>query len=197
MALGLGLHLKSIAQDLPIDCYDLHEPHQLLAQLDEYDHLRRVFRLCAVHVFRNIKTTAVDEPMKKIMHSLICVEHPDFAGTLKRIESTGGKAGSGIMWFLFLWYIYRLICYNFSDWVQDKLRSRFALPGMCWEESFIPRVVWQNGDSNSNVVESLHADVNSEGLHCSLVCGLKKGLRFDMMKLQSIKATKNNFYCMH
>ncbi|KIM57904.1 hypothetical protein SCLCIDRAFT_16855 [Scleroderma citrinum Foug A] len=166
-AKGLGLHLKSIAQDLPMDHYDLHEPHQLLAQLDEYDHLRRVFRLCAVHMFCNIKTTAVDEPMKNIMHSLICVEHPDFAGTLKRIELTGGKAG--------------------SDWVQDKLCSRFALPGMCWEESFIPRIVWQNGDSNSNVVESLHADVNSEGLHCSLVCGLKKGLCFDMMKLQSIK----------
>ena len=90
--------------------------------------------------------------------------------------------------------MYGLIYYNFPDWVQDKLRSRFALPGMCWEESFIPQVVWKNGDSNSNVVESLHADVNSEGLHCSLVCGLKKGLRFDMMKLQSIKVTKNFFF---
>lgn len=86
---------------MPLNCYDLHEPHRLLAQLDEYDHLRRVFRLCAVHVFRNIKTAAVDEPTKNIMRSLVCVKHSDFAGALKKIESTGGKAGSGMLWFSF------------------------------------------------------------------------------------------------
>ena len=78
----------------------------------------------------------------------------------------------------------------YLDWVQDKLCSRFALPGMCWERSFIPQAIWKYGDSNSNVVESLHADVNREGIQCSLVCGVKKGLHFDMMKLQSIKVCK-------
>ena len=74
--------------------------------------------------------------------------------------------------------------------MQDKLRSHFALAGMCWERSFIPQAIWKIGDSNSNVVEALHADVNSEGAQCSLVSGVKKGLHFDMMKLQSIKVHK-------
>ena len=60
---------------------------------------------------------------------------------------------------------------------------------MCWAQSFIPRVVWQNGDTTSNIVEALHADVNSEGIHCSLVCGVKKSLRFDKMKSGSIEVS--------
>lgn len=34
-----------------------------------------------------------------MMRSLICLEHPDFDGTLRRIESEGGKAGSGMYLF--------------------------------------------------------------------------------------------------
>jgi hypothetical protein len=75
----------------------------------------------------------------------------------------------------------------FQDWVQDKIRSKFALQGICWQESFIPKVVWQVGDSSSNIIESLHADANTEGTSCTLVGGVKKGQFFDKMKLQSLK----------
>jgi hypothetical protein len=71
--------------------------------------------------------------------------------------------------------------------VQDKIRSNFALQGICWEKSFIPKLVWQVGNSTSNVIESLHADANSEGTSCTLVGGVKKGQHFDKMKLQSLE----------
>jgi hypothetical protein len=79
-----------------------------------------------------------------------------------------------------------LLILLFQDWVQDKIRSKFALQGICWQESFIPKVVWQVGDSSSNIIESLHADVNTEGTTCTLVGGVKKGQFFDKMKLQSL-----------
>ncbi|KAF8834027.1 hypothetical protein BDN67DRAFT_985620, partial [Paxillus ammoniavirescens] len=108
-----------------------------------------------VHIFRNIKTSPVNDSVKNIMRSLM----------------SAGKGG--------------------HDWVQDKIRSQFAFPALCWSQSFIPRVVWQNGDANSNIIEALHADINSEGRHCSLVHGMKNGLRFDKMKSNSIKI------CLH
>jgi|SRR5882762_7525548 hypothetical protein len=74
-----------------------------------------------------------------------------------------------------------------SDWVQDKIRSQFALQGICWQRSYIPKLVWQVGDSTSNIIESLHADANAEGTLCTLVGGVKKGQHLDKMKLQSIQ----------
>jgi hypothetical protein len=93
---GLGLHLKELAQKIP-SRYDLHEPNRLISSLSEYDHLHRIFRLCHVHVFRNINDLkeSVSENIKKKMKSLVCVEHPDFEGTLLDIERDGGKAGTG------------------------------------------------------------------------------------------------------
>lgn len=95
-ALGLGLHLRSLAQQLP-PRPDLHEPTRMLGCLSEYDHLRRIFRLCRIHFFRNIQKSAVPEPVKSLMRELACVEHDDFAGTVSRIETEGGKAGQGTL----------------------------------------------------------------------------------------------------
>jgi len=92
--LGLGLHLKALAAKLPLR-YDLHEPHRTLASLSEYEHLHRIFRLCHVHVARNIKEAVVPEHVKNKMRSLICIEHVDFQGCLHDIECEGGKAGAG------------------------------------------------------------------------------------------------------
>src|ERR1700734_434794 len=75
----------------------------------------------------------------------------------------------------------------FQGWVQDKIRSKFALPGICWQKSFILKLVWQVGDSTSNIIESLHADANTEGTSWTLVGGMQKGQHFDMMKLQSLQ----------
>lgn len=58
---------------------------------------------------------------------------------------------------------------------------------MCWEKSFIPLAVWQSGERNDNLIESSHFDVNQDGRRCSLVAGIEKGRRFDLMKLRSLK----------
>lgn len=73
-----------------------------------------------------------------------------------------------------------------SDWVQDKVRSKFAFPGLCWEKSFIPEDVWKAGEGHSNLIESVHADVNREGIRCTLLGGLKKGQAFDKMKMKTL-----------
>ncbi|KIK75466.1 hypothetical protein PAXRUDRAFT_36981 [Paxillus rubicundulus Ve08.2h10] len=92
-AKGLGLHLQWLAQQIP-DHFDLHQPDCLLSTLDEYDHLRRVFQLCSIHIYQNIKTSHVEESVKNMMWSLVCMEHPDFTGTMEKIEQDGGKPGA-------------------------------------------------------------------------------------------------------
>jgi hypothetical protein len=66
---------------------------------------------------------------------------------------------------------------------------------MCWAKSFIPKLVWQIGDSTSNIIESLHSDVNSEGITCSLVGGLCKGHHFDNLKLKTLSVRCYLFLC--
>lgn len=51
----------------------------------------------------------------------------------------------------------------------------------------IPFEVWNAGDSTSNLIESVHADVNREGVGCTLIGGVKKGRAFDAMKMTSLK----------
>ena len=92
---GLGLHLKTLAAKLP-PRNDLHEPHRTLASLSEYEHLHRIFRLCAIHIARNIKDAAVTEDVKNKMRSLVCMEHNDFQGCLRDIAREGGKVGTGL-----------------------------------------------------------------------------------------------------
>lgn len=75
----------------------------------------------------------------------------------------------------------------FIDWVADKQRSRFAFPAICWERSLIPLEIWKVGDTTSNIIEELHQDVNREGLSCTLVGGVKRGLHFDTLKQKTIK----------
>lgn len=59
--------------------------------------------------------------------------------------------------------------------------------GICWEKSFVPRKIWEAGDSNSNLIESVHSDANREGVHCTLLGGLSKGRHFDAMKMKTLK----------
>ena len=73
------------------------------------------------------------------------------------------------------------------DWVQDKIRSKFAFPALCWEKSLIPIDVWNSSDSTSNVIESVHADVNREGVGCTLVGAVRKGQAFDAMKMMDLE----------
>ncbi|KAJ7795566.1 hypothetical protein B0H14DRAFT_2620857 [Mycena olivaceomarginata] len=57
---------------------------------------------------------------------------------------------------------------------------------MCWEKSFIPKSIWQVGDNTSNILESVHADANREGISCTLVGGVKKGLHLDSLKMKTL-----------
>ncbi|KAK7026224.1 hypothetical protein R3P38DRAFT_2948380 [Favolaschia claudopus] len=165
-AKGIGLHLQQLAQAMP-EKHDLHEPQQLLASLGPYEHLRRIFRLCSVHGKRNIKSCSVPDSVRNLMRSLFCIRHPDWDGTISAIQRDGGKAG--------------------IDWVQDKIRSKFAFAGICWEKSFIPEEVWKAGEGHTNLIESVHADVNREGVRCTLVGGIKKGQAFDKMKMRTLE----------
>ncbi|KAJ7822391.1 hypothetical protein B0H14DRAFT_3470795 [Mycena olivaceomarginata] len=164
-AKGIGLYLQELAQAMPYK-YDLHEPARLLASLGPYDHLRRIFRLCTMHAKRNIKACAFGEPVQNLMRSLICMRHPSWHETISNIQTQGGKAG--------------------FNWVQDKIRSKFAFEALCWERSFIPEDVWKAGEAHSNLIESVHTDVNREGIRCTLVGGLKKGQAFDKMKMKTL-----------
>ncbi|KZP11654.1 hypothetical protein FIBSPDRAFT_913544 [Athelia psychrophila] len=167
-AKGLGLHLQSLAARMPLGRRDLHEVNRTLASLTPYDHLRRLFRLCIVHFYRNINAATVTDSVKKKMRSLVCITHRDFEGCLREIALEGGKAG--------------------ADWANDKICSKFALAAICWERSLIPKLVWQTADSTTNIIESLHFDVNQEGKSCTLVGGVRKGQHFDKMKLQTLEA---------
>lgn len=80
---------------MPFGRRGLHEPGHMLASLTLYDHLRRIFCLCAVHDARNIKSAAVSESVKNKMRSLICITHQDFDLCLLKISREGGKAGAG------------------------------------------------------------------------------------------------------
>ncbi|KAJ7212425.1 hypothetical protein C8J57DRAFT_1097238, partial [Mycena rebaudengoi] len=161
----LGLHLQKLASNMAIKA-DLHEPERNIQDLDPYDHLRRIFRICTVHDFRNINKCAVPEDVRWLMRGLVCIEHDDWDGTLLDIREKGGKPG--------------------NDWVNDKESSKFFFPGICWERSFIPIDVWNAGDANSNLIESVHRDVNREGVHCTLLGGLRKGQGFDALKMKTL-----------
>ncbi|KAJ7779286.1 hypothetical protein B0H14DRAFT_2631317 [Mycena olivaceomarginata] len=91
--------------------------------------------------FAKSTTTAISAPV--LMRSLACIRHSDWDGTIAQILASGSKAG--------------------TDWVRDKESCKFAFPGICWEKSFIPLAVWNAGESNTNLIETVHSDVNREG----------------------------------
>lgn len=68
---------------------------------------------------------------------------------------------------------------------------------MCWAKSHIPRPIWQAGEANSNLIESVHADVNREGIACTLLGGLTKGHHFDIFKMRTLKVIWGACYDAH
>ncbi|KAJ7841661.1 hypothetical protein B0H13DRAFT_1649125, partial [Mycena leptocephala] len=161
-AKGLGLHLADRASELPLNTMDMHEPDRSLHDLTPYDHLRRVYHVCRVHNFRNIQHCAVPAHVRRLMRSLACIKHPDWQGTIALILRDGGKAA--------------------ADWVRDKESCQFAFSSICWERSFIPLPVWEAGDPHTNLIETVHRDVNREGVHCTLLGGLLRGQDYDELQ---------------
>ncbi|KAK0493169.1 hypothetical protein EDD18DRAFT_1078941 [Armillaria luteobubalina] len=163
-AKGLGLHLQDIAREMGKERMDLHEPGRSLYSLGVYEHLHRILRICEAHITRGIASCAVpDYRVKEKMHSLLCVQHPDWDGAIAYIEREGGASGRA--------------------WLNNKRDSKFALQGMCWEKSFIPLSIWQAGDTTTNAVEMSHIDIYREGMPCSLVGGISRARHYDKMHL--------------
>ncbi|KAJ7255688.1 hypothetical protein C8J57DRAFT_1236122 [Mycena rebaudengoi] len=106
-----------LAAQLP-EKWDLHEPWWTIQELSPYDHLAHCFRICCLRIYRRIRSTAVSDRVRGLMRSLVCLEHPDWDGTLVTIREEGGKVGAA--------------------WVNNKINSKFIFPAICQEKSFIP-----------------------------------------------------------
>ncbi|KAG6914303.1 hypothetical protein DXG01_001199 [Tephrocybe rancida] len=78
------------------------------------------------------------------------------------------------------------------DWVLDKEHCGYAFAGICWEKSFIPLDVWKAGESNTNIDEIVHPDINQEGMWCTLLGGLRKGQAYDSVKFKSLIAMEQS-----
>ncbi|KAF8589045.1 hypothetical protein K439DRAFT_1613111 [Ramaria rubella] len=164
-ALGLGLYLADRTIEIGHK-KDLHEPTRLLQDLTLYEHLHRIFRLCHVPFKRKIKGYSIPDDIKNLMHSLVCITHTDFEGTLDAICKEGGKAR--------------------YDWVHDKVWCQFTFAGICWEWSFIPKDVWLAGELSMNLMEAAHADVNCEGTGCTLLGALARSEEYNWLKDQTM-----------
>ncbi|KAJ3819979.1 hypothetical protein F5880DRAFT_1488795 [Lentinula raphanica] len=166
-AKGLALYLHELAAKL--SGYDLHEKHRYLRDLQPYEHLHRIARLCTAHVHRNISNSkSISEDIKHKMRSLMCTAHPNWDETISQIQDSG-KGGR----------VHRL------DWVADKISSKFAFEAMCQAKSFIPLDVWKAGPATTDLVESAHWSVYLEGIGCSLTSAVEKGEHVDRLRLQS------------
>ncbi|KAJ7117533.1 hypothetical protein C8R44DRAFT_626720 [Mycena epipterygia] len=117
-ALGLGMYLQALAATLP-EKFDLHEPWRTIQSLTPYEHLRRCFRNCTLHIYRNIKTSKVSNEVRWLMRSLVCIEHDDWDGNMRAICEKGGKVGSGKLSFR----RERLIVHMISDWVRFYINT--------------------------------------------------------------------------
>ncbi|KAJ3925577.1 MAG: hypothetical protein NXY57DRAFT_967582 [Lentinula lateritia] len=169
-AKGIGLYLQNITQLLPLKT-DFHQPLRSIQSLGPYDHLQRFLTLCTTHFARNIRQCQVPEDVRNLMRSLVCVQHNDWDETIETIEELGGVSG--------------------KNWMNDKIRARFVFPAICWEKSYIPLDIWNARRRDSNITEILHADVNREGIHCSLVGGVKKSMHYDRMKLHALRSRES------
>ncbi|KAL0057790.1 hypothetical protein AAF712_015556 [Marasmius tenuissimus] len=167
-AKGIGEYLQAIA---PRGKLDLHERARLLTDLDPYDHLRRILRVCKAHFYRNIQECHCESSVKEKMRSLACYHHSSWEETLDYIEKEGNKKA--------------------QDWLADKCRCKFAFPALCWERSLIPSDVWRATDGTSNIIESLHQDALIDGGHCSLVGGVLKAKKYDVIQLQTYTISRN------
>ncbi|KAJ7161781.1 hypothetical protein C8R43DRAFT_947296 [Mycena crocata] len=164
-AKGLGLYLQQVASKMPMK-HDLYQTTRRVQDLGPYEHLHRLFRVCTVHYARLVKECRTTDAVRWLMRSLVCMEHPDWDRTIEQICELGGKVR--------------------KDWVQNKLSGGFVFEGICWQKSFMPREIWEAGDNNSNLIESVHRDVNREGVHCTLLGGLKKGQQLDTLKMKTL-----------
>lgn len=92
--LGWGFFFVWLASFLAAGCnqMDLHEPTRALASLDEYEHLRRILRLCIVHFFRRLLRLQSKVP-PELYHRMLRVAgtepQDDYEENLEIISDSG------------------------------------------------------------------------------------------------------------
>ncbi|KIJ53133.1 hypothetical protein M422DRAFT_42920 [Sphaerobolus stellatus SS14] len=147
--LGLGLYLQELAQSPELRLKrDLHQPHKVLGDLTEYEHLQQFLRLCVNHMKRKVREgNKFPEHVQQLMYSLACIQHADWDGTIAAIQQEGGKAA---------------------------IVSYLCLSGK------------QGTASPTNLIETLHADINREGKFCTALSALIKSEQFDLLKLKAM-----------
>ncbi|KAJ7210251.1 hypothetical protein C8J57DRAFT_1257262 [Mycena rebaudengoi] len=182
--LGLGLHLQKIASNMPLKP-DLHQHTSSIQFLGLGLHLQKIASNMPLkpdlhQPERNIQDL---NPYEHLCASIPRLYHPRFSKHQKMrcigrasIREKGGKAGNAFR-------VHRL--------GKGQGVESFFFPGICWERSFIPLDIWNAGDSNSNLVESVHSDVNREGVYCTLLGGLQKARRFDALKMKPLITYEN------
>ncbi|KAJ7350770.1 hypothetical protein DFH08DRAFT_806761 [Mycena albidolilacea] len=95
-------------------------------------------------------------------------------------------------------YLKRLVCIEHDNWdgTLASIREKGGKAGNDWvnnKESISSCWTYGKnaGDSNSNLIESVHSDVNREGVHCTLLGGLQKAQRFNTLKMNTLITYKN------
>ncbi|EJD42614.1 hypothetical protein AURDEDRAFT_168425 [Auricularia subglabra TFB-10046 SS5] len=168
-ALGLGMYLQELAQDLTSP--DKYEPEKRLCDLSPYDHLARFLRLCTVHFKHNIKRLEhrVRPAVYKDMWSLAATEtHTDFLGACERIWKGGTAA---------------------ANWIKEK--ELFALAALYQPLSKIPLDLWLAGNPTTNGVEQKHRDIYRDGKSLTLMGGINRGMQHDLREIAQVSLVVN------
>ncbi|KAJ6462953.1 hypothetical protein C8R45DRAFT_940611 [Mycena sanguinolenta] len=81
---------------------------------------------------------------------------------------------------------------NVSEEVRQLMRSLICITHTDWDGTIAkikqlggkPAIA---GERHSNLIETVHRDVNREGVHCTLLGGVIKGQRFDALKIKTLQ----------
>ncbi|KAF9231054.1 hypothetical protein BU15DRAFT_29339, partial [Melanogaster broomeanus] len=165
--LGLGMFCVHLCRGNRTPCK--YEPHRCLGDLNPYDHLRRMYRLCTVHFRRNAFKlhASVTPQVYNAMLSLSSFEsHPDLEQTLEIIRAGGKKA---------------------KAWLKDKIDgTKFALPALYFPKSLMPADFWKACPTTTNGNEQAHRSINRDGVHLTLLGGVMRGQDYDERAASSI-----------
>ncbi|KAH0831831.1 hypothetical protein J3R83DRAFT_12681 [Lanmaoa asiatica] len=165
-ALGLGQFCVTLCRGNQMPCR--YQPSRRLCDLGPYDHLRRMYRLCAFHYRRNIHKlrTVVSSNVYNAMQSISSFEeHPDFESTLRVIRGGGKKA---------------------KDWLADKLNAGFVIPALYFPRSLMPPEIWKASPTTTNGNEQAHRNINRDGISLTLLGGVMHGQDYDERVNKSI-----------
>lgn len=97
---GIGLFLVKLALLLAQQRFDLFEPHRQITELDAYDHLCRVIRMCVTHFVRHVRPFKGKEveAVYRAMLSLASSDPlADFEGQVALIKRDGSKEAKGAL----------------------------------------------------------------------------------------------------